>query len=308
MESRQLRYFTAIFEHGSLSAAAAHLHIATSALSHHLSNLEEQLGTQLFVRRPRGLAPTAAGARLYDHARAIVRAIDTAEQDVRSESREIIGEVSVGMAHSGFRAIGLPLIETVLRQYPKLKLSLSEGLSAATLSHLLASQIDLAVVYNPPADRTLRLQPILEETMVCVGRKELIGDSKAPITFAELLELPMILLRQGLSARALMDDLNLLKKLEMRALLNMDSVQAIGSSLRAGLGCTIGTRLVMRDDLESGALQARQIVDPELTRTLFLCETADRPASFALEAVRGLVLELIRGAVDDGRWPATLLK
>ncbi|MFW8596466.1 LysR family transcriptional regulator, partial [Cribrihabitans neustonicus] len=223
MDSRQLRYFAAIYEQGSLAQAAGHLNVAASALSHHLANLEAELGAQLFLRRPRGLSPTAAGARLYEHARAILRALDAAGDDIRGESQEVAGEVSVGMAHSAVKAIGLPLIETVLRDFPRLKLSLSESLSGSTLMHLMTSEVDVAVVYNPPQDKALRLQPVLEERMLCVGRPELIGDTDAPISFEELLELPIILLRQGLSARALMDDLNLLKKLESRARLNLNS-------------------------------------------------------------------------------------
>ncbi|MFW8637393.1 LysR family transcriptional regulator [Cribrihabitans pelagius] len=56
MESRQLRYFAAIYEHGSLAQAAGHLNAAASALNHHLANLEAELGAQLFLRRPRGLS------------------------------------------------------------------------------------------------------------------------------------------------------------------------------------------------------------------------------------------------------------
>ena len=78
MDSRQLRYFVAMHDAGSLSGAAAMEHVAVSALSYHLGNLEAELGVALFRRKPRGLEPTAAGLRLYTHARAILRAIDDA--------------------------------------------------------------------------------------------------------------------------------------------------------------------------------------------------------------------------------------
>ncbi len=64
MDSRQLRYFAAIYDHGTLSSAAEHLRVAISALSHHLANLERELSAPLFVRKPRGMQPTAAGERL----------------------------------------------------------------------------------------------------------------------------------------------------------------------------------------------------------------------------------------------------
>jgi len=308
MDSRQLRYFAAIYEHGTLSRAADHTRVAISALSHHLSNLERNLSTRLFVRKPRGMQPTAAGERLYSHAKLVLRAMAAAEIDVRAAGGEISGDVSIGMAFSAVKAIGVPLLQRVLEDYPRVRLSLSESLSGSTLLHLMASEVDLALVFNPPPDPKLKTQPILEERMVCVGKPEIIGDSRDPIRFDDLLGLPVIILRQGMSARALVDDASLLKKLEASARLQMNSVQAIRGSLIAGLGCVIGTHLVLQDDIASGALHARPIVEPDLVRTLHVCEMVDRPATFALEMVRSLCLDYVGEAVSSGAWQAVMIE
>lgn len=304
MDSRQLRYFAAVYEAQSVSRAAETINIAASALSHHLTNLEAELATSLFVRKPRGMQPTAAGERLYEHARGILRAINAAQEDIRDESREVSGEVSVGMSYSAVKAIGVDLMKAVLTDYPKLKLSISESLSGSTLVHLMSSEVDLAVVYNPPNDPKLRNQPILEEEMLCIGKPEIIGDTDDPITFEEMLDLPLILLRQGLSARALLDDASLLKRLESRARLQLNSVQAISGCLSEGLGCIVGTNLFMREPLKAGTLHARPIIEPRLTRTLYICEQTDRPPTFAQEAVRRLIMRHIYQAITDELWEA----
>jgi len=308
MDSRQLRYFAAIYENGTLSRAADHTRVAISALSHHLANLERDLSTRLFVRKPRGMQPTAAGERLYSHAKLVLRAMAAAEIDVRAAGGEISGDVSIGMAFSAVKAIGVPLLQRVLEDYPRIRLSLSESLSGSTLLHLMASEVDLALVFNPPPDPRLKTQPILEERMVCVGKPDIIGDSRDPIPFDDLLALPVIILRQGMSARALVDDASLLKKLEASARLQMNSVQAIRGSLNAGLGCVIGTHLVFQDDIASGALHARPIVEPDLVRTLHVCEMVDRPATFALEMVRSLCLDYVSEAVSSGTWQAVMIE
>lgn len=307
MDTRQLRYFSAIYDHGALSRASDELRVAVSALSHHLANLEADLGSKLFERMPRGLRPTAAGERLYAHAQGILRSLSSAELDIKSASENISGELAVGMAHSAVKAIAVPLLTRVLNSYPDLRLSLSESLSGSTLIHLLSSEIDLAVVYNPPSDARLRTQAVLEEDMVCVGKREIIGSTDEPISFEEVLALPIIILRQGLSARALLDDTSLLKRLEASAQLQMNSVYAIAASLNAGLGCVIGTKLFMQEHIESGALHHRPIIEPQLTRTLYLCELSDRPPTFASEKIRKLVLELISEAITEGRWEARTL-
>src|SRR6185312_651018 len=194
MDSRQLRYFIAVYEQRNLSRASSQTSVAQSALSHHISNLEAEFATPLFERKPRGMEPTAAGERLYEHARIILRAMAEAEREIKQGSGAIAGEISIGMANSGVKAIGVPLMRAVLSRYPDLKLSLTESLSGATLMHLMASEVDLALVYNPPLERDLVAEPVLEERMYCVGTAKLIGASKAPMTFDELTNLPLILL------------------------------------------------------------------------------------------------------------------
>lgn len=303
MDSRQLRYFTAIHEEGSLARAAEREHVAISALSRHLANLEAELGTQLCIREPRGMRPTAAGLRLYEHARNILRAMSVAETDLRDEGREVAGDVAIGMAYSAVKAIGVTLMQRVLADYPLVRLSLSESLSGSTLLHLLASEVDLALVYNPPPDPRLRTQAVLQEEMVLLGRPEIVGGT-GPISFDEMLELPLIILRQGLSARALLDDASMRKRLEERARLQMNSVSATAGSLLAGIGCAIGTQLFMQEHLAEGSLVARPIVAPELVRTLYICEMTDRPPTFALETVRQLCINLTLDAIASGRWDA----
>ena len=303
MDSRQLRYFAAIHEEGSLARAAERQHVAISALSRHLGNLESELGTLLFVREPRGMRPTAAGLRLYEHARNILRAMTAAEHDLRDEGREVAGSVAVGMAYSAVKAIGVALMQSVLADYPKVRLSLTESLSGSTLIHLMASEVDLALVYNPPHDPRLRTRAILQEDMVLLGRPDIIGGT-GPIQFDEVLELPLIILRQGLSARALLDNATLRKRLEEHAQLQMNSVSATAGSLLAGIGCAIGTPFFMKEHLDAETIVARQIVSPELKRTLFMCEMSDRPATFALETIRQLCINLTLDAISSGRWEA----
>ncbi len=308
MDFRQLRYFEAIFEHGTLNGAAENVRVAPSALSHHLSNLETELGVNLFRRKPRGMEPTAAGQRLHEHSKLILKAVESAHADLQEAGQEISGNVSVGMAYSAVKAIGVGLARRMMEDFPRVNFALSESLSGATLLHLMRSEVDLALVYNPPSDPQLRATPVLEERMVLIGKREIIGESAGPVIFNKLLDLPIILLRQGLSARAIMDDTNLLKKIESHAKLQMNSVQAIAGSLEAGLGCVIGTTLFMRDQIASGSLHFRPIIKPELSRTLYLCELTNRPATYALEAVRDVILNLVSGAVQKNEWEATLIK
>lgn len=307
MDSRQLRYFIAVYEQRNLSRAADQASVAQSALSHHISNLEAEFATALFERKPRGMEPTAAGERLYEHARIILRAMAAAEREIREGSRSVAGDISIGMANSGVKAIGVPLMRAVLTKYPDLKMSLTESLSGATLMHLMASEVDLALVYNPPSEKDLVAEPVLVEQMFCVGTARLLGNRKGPISFEEVTRLPLLTLVLGLSSRALLDDPVLLKRLEPSAILHLNSITGITGALLAGLGCAVATKLFAQEHLEGGRLIAREVIEPKLTRTLYLCHLRNRPMTYAMEEMRRLILALIADKVGQGAWQAELL-
>lgn len=305
MDSRQLRYFAAIFEEGALARAADRERVAVSALSRHLSNLEAELGTSLFERLPRGVRPTASGARLYKHARAILRSMQAARADIQNTQNEVAGEIAVGFAHSAVKAIGVPLMQRVSRDYPKLRLHLSEIFSGSTVQQLATSEVDLTLTYNQLPDSRFRFQPVLEEEVLLIGRPDVIGGNGA-IGFDDLLDLPLIILRQGLNTRAVMDDPSLLRRLEENAQFQMNSIAAIGGSLLSGIGCLVGTEFIVKEHVDAGKLTTRQIVKPALSRILHIGELSDRPSTLAFEAVRQLCLELTVEAVELKHWKATL--
>ena len=96
MDLRQLRYFAGIVQAGSISRAADQLHVAQSALSHHLASLEAELEAQLVTRGPKGIQLTEAGSVLYRHAEAILRHVEFAKQDAMSALNVPSGRVSIG--------------------------------------------------------------------------------------------------------------------------------------------------------------------------------------------------------------------
>ena len=87
--------------------------------------------------------------------------------------------------------------------------------------------------------------------------------------------------------------------------LEVDLLPALRMALEAGLGCAILSRATVLSDLAAEKYHARRIIDPPLTRSLGLIALADRPQTKAFLEVRKTVIEVVRAAVSDKRWPAT---
>ncbi|MEX3629316.1 MAG: LysR family transcriptional regulator, partial [Burkholderia sp.] len=112
--------FVAVVETGSFSAATRRLALGQPAVSKSVAQLEAHLGA-LLLRSTRGLTPTDAGQRFYEHARLAVEEADQAEQAVRESSAGLSGRLRVGAAVTFARLHVLPALKTFVDRHPDLQ-------------------------------------------------------------------------------------------------------------------------------------------------------------------------------------------
>ncbi|KRR25625.1 hypothetical protein CQ14_18370 [Bradyrhizobium lablabi] len=301
---RQLRYFIAIADAGVLSRAAEALNVAQSALSHHVAALETELGVKLLERRPRGIALTAAGRRLYEHASAVLSALGKAEEDVRTYNEAAAGPVCIGLSHTGIALVALDIMQAVRNNAPGVHLMVVEALSPALIERVLSGTVDLALAYNPPRDARLDVELLLDEDLYLVGQPGLIGRSSSPVVFSAIPQRSVLGLTPLPASRAIIQTQILRNQIIPSETLEVDSLPALRMALEAGLGCAILSRSTVLADLAAEKYHARRIVDPPLTRALGLVALADRPRTKAFLEVRKTMIEVVRSAVNTGRWPA----
>ena len=305
---RQLRYFIAIVDAGALSRASETLSIAQSALSHHVAELEAELGVKLLERRARGVVATAPGRRLYEHASAILIALGKAEIDVKTFTEVASGPVSVGLSHTAIEVMSLELMQLARKSCPDVLLTIVEGLSSNLIEQTLAGGLDFAVAYNPPKDSRLDCRPVLEEDLYLVGRPEIIGRSRAPIAFADIPQGEVLGLNTVQASRAIIQSQILRNQITPSATLELDSLNAMRKALKAGLGCSILARSTVASELLQGSIHARRIVKPELKRTMNIVCLADRPRTRAFTAIQDVLKQVIGAVVQAGQWPARLIE
>jgi DNA-binding transcriptional LysR family regulator len=146
MEFRHLRYFVAVVEERQFVRAAAVLHIAQSALSQQIRDLERELGAELLHRDRRGVTVTPAGEVLLGHARGLLEHADLARAEVAQLTGVISGTLRVG---SGSPSGPVPLPATLAefqRRHPAVDIVLRDAASEELVRALQDGSLDIAVV------------------------------------------------------------------------------------------------------------------------------------------------------------------
>lgn len=192
---RQLEYFVAVGEAGSVALAARRLNVSSPSISAAIAGLEDSFGVQLFLRRhAHALTLTQAGRQLIDEARAVLAAAGALAGTAADLGSEVAGPVGLGTLTSL-----APLILPALRrgfeaQHPRVQISQRALDHAELLDGLQSGEIDLALTYDLPMPPGLVFRPIarLAPMVMLPGDHPLAG--RAELDLAELEGTPMVLL------------------------------------------------------------------------------------------------------------------
>ena len=205
MDSRQLKHFVAVADHGHFTMAAKALHIAQPALSISIRKFEAQLGVELFRRQDRKVELTYEGKVLYEHAKRILQQFD----DAKLAMDELIGlekgEVRLG-APSMMGSYFFPEIVMAFKShYPNLKLTLIDAGTQSIRQMLLDGELDIGVINNADVPDDLETDHLLTSEMVAVvGRDHPLAE-RASLTFDEFFEHELVMFKPGYFHRDFID-------------------------------------------------------------------------------------------------------
>lgn len=192
MDIKQLKYFTAVAEEGTISAAAKRLYVSQPPLSTQMQLLERELGCKLFERGQKKIRLTDAGKLLYERATLILDMEEVAVQDVKACSRSENVTVRIGIVSSVVCSAADRLAD-FLRQSPEIRFEIFESDTYSLLEKLHAGVIHLAIIRTPFSDDGITFHSLSVEKMTAVGNADIPGDS---VTMKELSKLPLILYRR----------------------------------------------------------------------------------------------------------------
>jgi LysR family transcriptional regulator for metE and metH len=166
LDARALRLVQAVREAGTVTAAAARLHLTQPAVSQALADLERRLGVALFARDRRRLRPTAAGRRLADAAGELLAELARLEAEVRGRGTRAAGPLRITTeCYTCYHWLPAALAE-LQRSFPDVRLELVPEATREPYAALRGGRVDVAIVATPSRDRRFDLQPLFHDELV----------------------------------------------------------------------------------------------------------------------------------------------
>ena len=293
MNFKQLEYFVQVAELGSFSKAALVLDIAQPALSRQVRALETGLRETLLLRNGRGVVLTEAGRRLFEHGVNILQSLAQAEADMGAKRDEPLGRITVGLPPTLARQLTLPLIDGFQRRCPLAQLTLVEGLSSHVSEWISTGRVDLGLLYNPDAQPSLEITPVIEEAL-CLVSPIAADQGRAAVPLADLPRYPLILPERSHALRKLLENRAVLAGLKLNIAWEVSSVPAIIDLVCAGYGHAVLHESAVAASGRSDQLRVRQLVQPRLNSMLCLAQSAHKRPSPLAQQVFRLLVELAR--------------
>lgn len=303
MDLRQLRYFVGVVQAGSLSRAADQLHVAQSALSHHVASLEAELDKQLMIRGRKGIALTQAGSVLYRHAETILRQLESAKQATKNAVNLPSGRVSIGFPTALAPLLSYGLFMRVRTAHPQIVLNVVDSNSSLVRERLVNGRLDIAVLYADRRERGFAVEPLAFEEMFYVTA----DPDPSPILTADAAQRPLLVCGPASSSHRLAEETFKKRELTVTSISEINTLSALRRAIASGVGSAILSWAALHDSERTTTLNYRRFADAKPIRPVALCFSEVDQRSPAVEAVAETLKSLVRELVESGTWQGVSL-
>ncbi|MGI9402847.1 MAG: LysR family transcriptional regulator [Rhizobiaceae bacterium] len=298
---QHLRFFVAIYEERSITAAAKRVHATQSGVSMQLRYLEDILGVKLFERASTGVIPTKAGDRIYWRAARILLELGGLERDVEAQTGKLHGIVRVGIMPTFARSILAPVLERFSRENEYVEVKVTEGYSSFLTQQVIEGILDFAVVPNavmPDGLRSSFLDTDLEifATAIDTDRKHL-----EPVALSDLEPLKLALPGQENARRPKIDAYLSQYNVPVHSVMELDSMMATLDIVSKGEWVSILPGCTCLPDIEDLRIKLHPITKPKMTVDYVLIEPATKSTSVITQMFIDELADEIRSGCEMGR-------
>lgn len=236
------RIFYYVAKNKSITNTAKELFISQPAVSQSIKQLEQKLNCKLFARTKKGVNLTPEGQVLYSYVKDGYEKIVTGEKKVKEMLYFENGEIRIGASDMTIRYFLLPYIEKFHRNYPGIKILVSNAPTPETLKSLKEGKIDFGVVSTPieeSKEYTIKNVSTINDIFVAGNRFGWLSKKEVPVE--EIGRLPVICLEKNTSTRKYVDEFMQKKGVIMKPEFEVATSDLIVkfAEMDMGIGCVV---------------------------------------------------------------------
>ncbi len=289
------RVFCQVAKYSSFSQAAKTLYLSQPAVSQSVKQLEEQLGTQLFTRGPKGVALTQQGKLLYEYAGSAMGLLDSAEKKLLSMKELDLGELRIAAGDVIIKHLLLPHLERFHKLYPQIHLSILNRTSRESMELLQSGTIDVAFVNLPMEGEGMHIHHSFPIQDIFVAGSRFRDLKGIPQSLRELSELPLIMLEQKSNSRRQIESFFLERGVVLSPEIELTSYDLLREFARIDLGISCVVREFCQDYLSSGELFELSMEESLPARSVAMVSLKN----VSLTPAAAHLLEIIDGEAEE---------
>lgn len=266
-----LKLFVTILETGTIAAAAEHEHVAASAVSRRISELEEALNTTLLRRTNKGVEPTAAGAELLNLARGVLHSLDEISVQMRDYAAGLRGRVRVAANLSAITQFLPGEIKAFLAANPQVQIHLEEMISTRVTKAVAENEADIGIFAHVPFGQQLETFPYRSDRLTLIAPRDHPLAGRSGVSFVEALDYDCVGLHTGsaINLQLVKAATELERTVRMR--IQVTSYEALCLMVETGIGIGFLPEAVARRYVDTLAIALVRLEEPWAERALRLC-------------------------------------
>jgi LysR family transcriptional regulator, regulator for metE and metH len=266
LEVRHLTLVETVAKEGGLTKAANRLHVTQSALSHQLRDIEDKLGTPLFLRLNKRMLLTQAGERLLSSAPLVLEELKRAEEDIQQIALHREGIVRISTeCYTCYH--WLPrVLKHFNRQFPRVEVRIVAEATRRPIQALLDGRLDLAITSSPTRNRKLTFKPLFKDELVAIMSPDHSLASRPYLTAKDFAGEHLLVYSVPKEELTVFQKFLLPAGVSPRHISRVELTEAIVEMVKAGLGIGVMARWAVAPQVESGSLRALSLTARGLHR------------------------------------------
>lgn len=301
MELRQLYYFVEVANREHVTRAAEELHVAQSAVSRQIHQLEEELGVKLFLQKGRNLQLTPVGQLFLKRAESIIADLERAIVEIHEFMDPEHGEIRLGFPHS----LGIHLIPKVValfrRAHPNVRFRFKQGMYPSLIKDVVNGEVDLAFI-SPLPEKVEHIcgDIVLTEKLCAILPPGHPLSHETSIELSQLKDESFVLFREGYSLRPIVWDACLEAGFTPKIAFEGEETDTIRGLVAAGMGVSLLPEMAL---FQIGPFQPAkvEISCPEVTRTIGLIHRSNEKLPLVAKVFHQYLLDYFSDSLTGSK-------